>query len=275
MNNPADPGQELIEFVNIIETPGISKKDKQTLLTIAAGFLQYIEDREAQSASMVDGWVNNPAATGGLIDPKTQRAVITSKAEADTAAAICNELAASIAQINASTAKETSFFHKMHSRLTSRRNGFIVTLNGLITKLKNGNSEWLRAEQQRIRQEQERIQREQDAQQAKIEKKAEKAGVPPPPPPPAPIFEQPKIAGMADKKVWRYRVPQGLEFAAFVKAIVKGSENLRNEGPLTINDDYMKKYVALNHDAAVTKNGKKYLFGGSLEIYEDTQMSRR
>lgn len=245
--------KDLVAFVEVIKPAELTPANQAALIHIAGSFLESLNQRHAQAQTRVDAALK--AAIKGFVNSKTGLPEVNSKEDADEAASVCNDLAQIDKEISESWEKETAFFFRFHKTLTSRKKELHDALDGMIRKLKGANSLWLQREHAKI-----------EAAQAKAQ---EIVG----PDAPAPVFDTPKIKGMSDRKVWKYKPVNLMDL---VKAVAKGKISTM---AVQVNDQWLSRDVQNNHAAAevVEENGKKryFLYDRTVEIYEDIHMARR
>jgi len=245
--------KELTQFIEIIQ-PTVSPKAKDAVVGVVQSFLASLNDRNVWAEKKTKEAVNVPELRE-LIDPQAGIVVIKSQVDADMAGDLCNDLAEVSEEVEESWDKETSFFHRFHKTLTERRGTHQKTLNKYIGLLKDGVRRWLLQEQQRIK--------DQEAKANEIVQKDD-------PTAPPVIFEKAEASGLSGRKMWEYNVP---DFMALIKAVARGKAPMEW---LMVDDRVAKADVRMHHDRAVLDQaGKKYLYEGTVEVYEDISMARR
>src|SRR3990167_5581715 len=253
--------KELVAFVDVVRPAGpIDQKTGKAIMEIAKGFLDSLTRRYQEAEAKVDVWALDP--TLNRLIGKNGVVVIASQEDADEAGRLCNEIAATGKEIEESWEKETGFFHRFHKALTERRGKCQRILDGHIGKLKGGVRFWLLAEADRKR-------KAEAAANERINQQFQSAGIKEPPPPVS--FEKPAVAGMSGRASWGYNVPDKL---ALIKAVARGKAPIE---ALEIAESWVKKDVNLNHARAIEnpETHKKYLYDGTVEIFEDLNMARR
>jgi len=245
--------KELTQFVGIIQ-PTVSPRAKDAVVGVVQSFLESLNDRNAWAEKKTKEAVNVPELRD-LIDPQAGIVIIKSQVDADMAGDLCNDLAAVEEEVMESWDKERSFFHRFHKTLTERTSTHSKVLNRYIAMLKDGVRRWLLQEQQRIK--------DQEAKANEIVREAD-------PTAPPVIFEKAEASGLSGRKMWEYNVP---DFMALIKAVARGKAPMEW---LMIDDRVAKADVRMHHDRAVLDQaGKKYLYEGTVEVYEDISMARR
>jgi len=246
--------RELTQFIEIIQ-PTVSPRAKDAVVGVVQSFLGSLNDRNAWAEKKTREAVNVPELHR-LIDPQAGIVIIKSQVDADLAGDLCNDLAEVEQEVMDSWDKERGFFHRFHKTLTERTSTHAKVLNRHIAMLKDGVRRWKLKRDKEIQ--------EQEAKANEIVREAD-------PTAPPVIFEKAEVSGLSGRKTWGYNVP---DFMALVKAVAKGKAPVEC---LMVTDKWLKADVTLHHDRAIENlnTQKKYLYEGTVEVYEDISMARR
>ena len=249
----SENNQELTQFVEIIQ-PTVSPRAKAAVVGVVESFLASLNERNDWATKKTEEAVNVPQLQR-LIDPVAGIVIIKTQEEADLAGDLCNDLAAVLEEVTESWDKERGFFHRFHKTLTERTSTHAKVLNRYVALLKDGARRWTVKKNQEIK-----------AQEVKANEIVREAD----PTAPPVVFEKATVSGLSDRKSWEYNVP---DFMALIKAVARGRAPMEW---LMIDDRVAKADVRIHHDRAVLDQaGKKFLYEGTVEVYEDISMSRR